>query len=431
VLLAGLVLRELFSAWTGHPYDMESWIRTGHAVATGENPYSGFWPAVPGVSFAYLSSTIPPAAYLPFWSGLLGVIYRFWELTGGGNRFFLYALIKQPGIWADVASAYLIYRLVERWTSDTRAAFAALAFWSYFPYAITISAIWGQFDPVVVVILLGLLYARDTVQRNVLNGLGILVKWVTVVFLPLDFFRERKARRLGFLIAPVLAGAVTLAILLGTGWSIGPLSAASSSQSHGGGLGMNYVYVLTDSPVAGVLGSIPFLYTALSYAWAVAAVVGGWIAARWVRSPDPRQELRAMLLLVSLFLLLRWGLYEHYMLYLFAPLTLDVAAFHASRRPLYYLTVILSGAYLLVNNDFGLRFISPIDPGILTFTNALDASAGWGGVRADALLVLSVLVTITLIQWVRTFLRDDARPRPWMLLRFRDLRAGSRSDPTS
>ncbi len=196
VLVAGLLVREAFSFWTGHPYDFEVWIRTGYEVAHGTNPYNGFWPAVPGVSFSYFSTTLPAAAYLPFWSELLGGLYRVWEAVGDGNRFVLYFLLKQPGILADVASAYLLSRLAQRWTANARTALAVLSFWSFFPYAIVITAIWGQFDSIVVVVLLALLYARGPLERNLGIGLGILVKWLTVILLPLEVLRERGARRL-------------------------------------------------------------------------------------------------------------------------------------------------------------------------------------------------------------------------------------------
>ena len=84
ILLAGLLIREAFSFWTGHPFDFEVWVRTGYEAAHGTDPYASFWPAVPGASFAYLGVQLTPAAYLPFWSGLLGELYR--SVAGGGRR---------------------------------------------------------------------------------------------------------------------------------------------------------------------------------------------------------------------------------------------------------------------------------------------------------------------------------------------------------
>jgi hypothetical protein len=414
ILLAGFLVREAFSFWTGQPFDLESWIRTGYAAAHGTDPYQKFWPAVPGVSFAYLTVTVPPAAYLPFWPAVLGELYRLWMATGGGNRFALYFLVKQPMILADMGTAYLLFRLVERWTGQLSAAVAVLSFWSFFPYAIAITAVWGQFDSIVVLVILALLYARTTLQRNVLIGIGIFVKYFTAIFLPLEIFRERGWRRLGFLIALVVPLGLTLAVFALEGWSYSGLGASGISQTHGGGIGMNYAFLLGQGPVSAVLSPIPYFYDAIGYLWVPGVILAGWMGARWLSTPTPGSEVRAMLLIVSVFLLLRWGLYEQYLLYLFSLMLLDIAAFHPARRNLMLFCYALAGSWLLVNNDFGIRFLSPLSVGIQPYTASLDASATYGLGRQIALVALAILVTITLVQLVLTYLRDEAEPVPWL-----------------
>ena len=414
ILLGGLLVREAFSFWTGHPFDFESWVRTGYVVSQGTNPYSAYWPPVPGVSFAYLGQDLSPAAYLPFWPVVLGELYRLWILAGGGNRFVLYFLLKQPGILADVASAYLLYRLVEAWKGDRASALAILAFWSFFPYAIIITAIWGQFDSIIVLILLLLLYARTPLERSVLYGLGIFVKWLTVIFLPLEVFRDRGIQRLAILIGLVIPAALTALVFVLEGWSFASLVGFSTSQSHGTGAGMNYVYVLTLSSVSSVLSPIPGLYALAGYLWVPGVVGAGWVAAKWLGNGEPASELRAMLLVVTVFLLLRWGLYEQYFLYLFSLLALDVAVFHPGRRMLLGFTIGLATVDLLINNDLGLRFLSPLYINLSSYTTSLDGNNTWGLFRTYALLVLAVAITVTLVQFVRTFLRDHAGPRPWL-----------------
>jgi hypothetical protein len=414
ILLAGLVLRELFSFWTGHPYDLEVWIRTGNEVAHGSNPYTSFWPSVPGASFAYLPQSLPSAAYLPFWPILLGELYHTWLDFGGGDRFVLYFILKQPGIAADIVSAYLLYRLADRWGGNGNRAKALLVFWSFFPYAIAITAIWGQFDSVVVALLLGVLYARDPLERNLVYGFGIFVKWLTVIFLPLELLRERGLRRLGFAVALALPAALTLVVFLLEGWSFAGISATTASQTHGGGLGMNYAFLLSLSSVPTVLSTIPDFYTAVTYLWVPGVVVAGAVASRWVAARGPAAELRAMLLVVTVFLLLRWGLYEQYLLYLFALLALDVAVFHPGRREFLLFTNVLVSVDLLVNNDLGIRFLSPVSDRVEPFTAAIDASTTWGAARTWALAVFAVIVTLTLVQLVRSILRDDPSPRPWL-----------------
>ena len=431
ILLAGLLFREALSFWTAQPFDFESWIRTGYAAAHGTDPYQMFWPAVPGVSFAYLNVTVPPAAYLPFWPALLGELYRLWMVVGGGNRFVLYFLIEQPVIVADMGTAYLLYRLVVRWTGQLSAALAVLSFWSFFPYAIAITAVWGQFDAIVVLVVLALLFARTSFERNLLNGIGIFVKYLTAIFLPLEILRERGWRRLGFLIALVVPLALTLAVFALEGWSFSGLGASGVSQTHGGGGGMNYSFLLGQGPVHAVLSPIPYLYEAVGYLWVPGIILAGWVGARWLSTPTPSSEVQAMLLIVSVFLLLRWGLYEQYLLYLFSLMLLDIAAFHPGRRTLMLFCYALAGSWMLVNNDFGFRFLSPLNSGIQPFDAALDSSAIYGVGRHIALIVLAILMTVTLVQLVLTYLKGEAAPVPWLFqIPQRFARAGRSRSPT-
>jgi hypothetical protein len=368
---------------------------------------------VPGVSIAYPTTSLPSAAYLPFWPLLVGALYRLWELMGGGNRFVLYFLLKQPSILADVGVAAFLYRIAFHWTRDRSAALTALTFWSLFPYAITISAIWGQFDSIAVLVVLGALVLPDSLLRNAAYGWGIFVKWVTAIYLPLELFAERGWRRASFLVALAVPILATVLCSLALGWGTTNLSAASVSQSRGGGGGMNWVGILTAPPLAPWLATQPQLTYWLSYLWIPAIFVAGWVSARWFASREPKQVLRAMVVVTSTFLLFRWGLYEQYMLYLFSLVLLDVILFHPERRALFLGTIVTSSAFLLMNNDLGIRFLAPLSPAVTAYTDALDASTGYGTVRIYALIAIALLVTGTLAQLVYVYLREDASPRPW------------------
>jgi hypothetical protein len=414
ILVAGFFLREAFSFWTGHPFDFESWVRTAYVVSHGQNPYAAFWPPVPGVSFAYVNQDLPAAAYLPFWPVLLGELYRAWDVVGGGNRFALYFLLKQPAILADAANCYLLYLVGEKWSGDARPAFALLTFWSFFPYAIIVTAIWGQFDSIVVLLVLLLLYARTSIERSVLYGFGAFIKWLTVIFLPLEFFRDRGAARMLSLVGLTIPAALTLAVFVAEGWSFQGIGAFSLSQSHGTGQGENYVYLLTLPSVSAWLSPIPYLYNAAEYLWVPGVIAGGWIASRWLRVGEVRTELRALMFVLTIFLLFRWGLYEQYFLYLFVLLAIDASLFHRGRRHFLGYVIGLATVDLLLNNDLGLRFLSPIDPALSSYTIALDATGTYGLFRLYALLGLAVIMTATLMQMLQVLARDQEDPRPWL-----------------
>ena len=412
MLFAGLLLREALSFWTGNPYDLEVWIRTAHAVAAGVNPYH-FWPAVPGVSIAYLNVDLPSAAYLPFWPLVTGGLYRAWAFLAPSNRFVLYFLLKQPPILGDLLTAYLLFRVAWQWSGRISTSVRALAAWSLFPYAILISAVWGQFDSIVVAVILATFLVRGPIARNLLYGIGIFVKWITAIYLPLEAFAERGGRRAWVLLALAVPLLATVVVFLSFGWGFSHLLNASTSETHGGGGGMNWVGILTSGPLNPTIAAVPYLDTVLGYLWIPAVVLAGWVAARWFATRDPPSVLRAMTLVTGALLLFRWGLYEQYLLYLFALLFLDVLLFHPDRQRLLGTVVILSLTFLVVDNDFLIRFLAPLSPSITSFTDGLDTSLIYGYGRTWTLIGLCVLVTATLVQLLIVYLRDEPAPVPW------------------
>lgn len=414
ILLLGLAIREAFSFWTGHPYDFEIWIRTAHAVATGANPYA-YWPPVPGVSFSYLNQELPSAAYLPFWPLLTGGLYRLWMGVGGGNRFVLYFLLKQPPILFDILDAYLLYRLVGGWTGRLAPALRAMAAWSFFPYAILISAIWGQFDAIVLALILGSLAYRDSLTRSVLDGWGIFIKWITFIYLPFEFFVERGWRRWMVGVGVIIPIGVTFATFAALGWGVTNLLAASTSESTGGGGGMNWVGILTAGPLLPIFSEVPYLLAVARYLWVPGVALAGYIGARWVVPGNPQTLLRPILLVTAVFLLLRFGLEEQYFIYLFGLGILDITVENAGRQSLYWALAAAAYVYLIFNNDFLLRFITPVAPALGPYLIGLDASPIYGLVRTWALIAACVPVTILLVQFIWTVLRDEPVPHPWIV----------------
>jgi len=98
LLLLGLLVREMFSFWTGHPYDLEVWLRNAYFVSHGANPYAAFLPPVPGLSFAYLNDALPGVGYLPPWPLIVASLFRLYSIVPGVSRFVLYFLLTQPPV---------------------------------------------------------------------------------------------------------------------------------------------------------------------------------------------------------------------------------------------------------------------------------------------------------------------------------------------
>ncbi|MFI5413487.1 MAG: hypothetical protein ACHQ0I_02720 [Candidatus Lutacidiplasmatales archaeon] len=415
LLLAGLLLREAFAFWTGSPYDFEIWIRTGFVVGHGTDPYTSFWPPVPGLSIAYLNRDLTAAAYLPFWSLYTGASYQLYLGLGGGDRFVYYFFLKQGPIVGDVLTAWLLFRLVSDAGGSRNLALRASAFWVLFPYAILISAVWGQFDSIAVVVILSALSVREPARKNLLYGLGIFVKWVTAMFLPFEVFRTRGWARLWVLLALLVPLALTALVFASLHWGLDGVGTLFVSESAGIGGGMNWArWVAPFGPLSGV-GNAPMVTPLFETLWIPGVVAAGWVASR--RSPVRGHDLEidAVVGIVAVFLLLRWGLNEQYLLYLFAPLLVDVMAFHRARRALFGTLVLLSSAFLVINNTLLVPFLSPLGPQYQAWFYTANNAPGWDPLRLWALDALAILITITLAQIVYVALRPRAGTSPWLI----------------
>lgn len=420
LLVVGLAVRESLSFWTGHPYDIEVWIRTGAAVTAGHNPYVSFWPPVPGVSFAFLNIWMTSAAYLPFWALWSALSYQLY-VASGAHLPLLISLLKQPEIAADLVAAWLLGKLALRWTGRPEIAVGIVGFWCLFPYDILISAVWGQFDAIILVTLLVALWVQEPGHRNVAYGLGIFVKWLPAIFLPLEILRNRGLRRLWVALALALPFLLTLVTFVVLGWPFTGINATASSQTHGGGGGMNLQRVVEDPSIFPWLasGSGAWFGVAFAYLWVPMIILAGVWAVRRMDLSRPSDELGATMLVLVAFLDVRSGLYEQYMLYLFPMMVLDFSIFHPQRRRLFYFLLALCSIYLVINNALGIWFVSPLDPAAFQYALQVNASAGFGTFRYYALDVLAGFITVTLVQLAYLITRPGADARPWLLPRRR------------
>jgi dolichyl-phosphate-mannose-protein mannosyltransferase len=122
--------------------------------------------------------------YAPGYLYVLWVIGELDKLLHFSNDQWEYVL-KIPAIVADMASAYLIYRMLEKRGPGTQ--FGATLIYLFFPPALFIGAFWGQVDSILAFFLLLAVYfvSRDKpVAGAVALMIGILVKPQAVAALP-------------------------------------------------------------------------------------------------------------------------------------------------------------------------------------------------------------------------------------------------------
>jgi hypothetical protein len=223
-LLVGLLIRELFSFWTGHTYDFEIWVRLGVYMQHFGNPYTTL-PYVQGLSFAPYPVT-GSISYPPLSAFIFAGIYRLYLSSGIASRFFYYFLLKQPMVISDFASGLLLGQIALH-SLGTESAKRVLKIWMIFPFAIVISSIWGALDPVALFLVLSAVYyfqKGKTVLPGIALGLAIFLKTLPVIALPVLLMQPGTSLREGLKLSSIsllipIAGTLVPAVGLGWGFN--------------------------------------------------------------------------------------------------------------------------------------------------------------------------------------------------------------------
>ncbi|HUF53644.1 MAG TPA: hypothetical protein VMR52_07705 [Dehalococcoidia bacterium] len=207
LLMAGaLVLRLALAYLPGFGVDIGTFQAWANSMAA--NGPSNFYNETSFTDYA------PGYMYI-LW--IIGEAHQQFHFTG--DQFFY--VIKIPAIIADMASLWLLYKLLEGQTPATR--LGAVTIYALFPAALLIGPVWGQVDSILAFFLLLSVYyiGRDKpVHGAVAFTVGFLVKPQAIAALPFLAFwivRDRiEWRKLGAsnLKLPALKDPATLALCI-------------------------------------------------------------------------------------------------------------------------------------------------------------------------------------------------------------------------
>jgi len=372
-ILVGLLVREAFSFWTGHPFDFELTVRLGYWMLHGSNPY-GVLAEAPGLSFAnvfsqYNSATI---AYLPFWPFVTASIYLLYSLVGSGDRFVYYFLLKQPVVLGDVGLAYAVYEYTLRRGAE-RAEWA-LRLWLFMPFTIIVSSMWGTFDSLAMCFVVLSMSGASYLRRSAYEGLAILAKSIPVIF-ALPLLVRRPSRSWGLLVAAVIPLSVTALALGLYGWSFGITASTLLSTANKGGESMSFFDLLYLLNYAGLLPQ-QFPTYLLGLVWVPGVIITTLIAIKRFGLDTDQGIVQTMLAAALSFLILKAQVNEQYAIYLLALAMIDVSIWNTDRKRLLYWTFVISTLFLLTNNLLLIRFASPVFPEAVSIDNTLDAQLG-------------------------------------------------------
>jgi len=174
VLVAGGVLRLLLATFPGFGIDVGTFQAWSQQMAAG-GPWDFY-------DTDFFTDYAPGYLYVLWFIGELHEIFAF---TSGQYEYVL----KLPSIIADLASAYLLYRLLDSQRMELRIA-SALAY-LLFPATLFIGAVWGQVDSLLALFLLLSVYflgRRRPVAAGVAYVVGFMVKPQAIAALPFFAF---------------------------------------------------------------------------------------------------------------------------------------------------------------------------------------------------------------------------------------------------
>jgi len=387
-LLLGFAVRECFSFWTGHPSDFELWVRLGYAMNHGGNPY-GVLPFVPGLSYANVFSVGNTAtiAYLPFWPLVTGLMYALYAATGIQNRFLYYFLLKQPPIIGDVVVGYLLYSYVSS-RATSSAGFWALSTWLLSPFTILISSVWGMFDSIAIALMLASIMTCSGLKRPIWISLAVFAKSIPIIYAaPLTLRRHtRPTDLIAFAVAVALPVTFSVATFMAMNWPFSVASATLGSTIAKGGGSMSIWDILYFLNYLGLFVLQPATYAALGLVWIPAVVILTVVGIRRFAGKSDPELVQILLVCTLVFLVFKAQITEQYALYFFALATIDIALWHPGRGRMLFASIAVATIYLIVNNYFLVRFLSPVYPGFVSFEEVVQVQFGLTRSVIDLLL---------------------------------------------
>jgi Gpi18-like mannosyltransferase len=220
ILAVGLLVRLIAAALPGFGVDLGTF--EGWSVQLAEHGPWDFYTPDPFPDWA------PGYLYVLWFVGSLDSIFEF-----SGHQFWY--ILKLPAIAVDLASAYLLYRILEGQRDGVRLGAAAL--YLLHPVVLLVGPVWGQVDSMLAFFLLLTVYylARErTLMAGVVFTVGFLVKPQAVAALPVFVFwgLRDEVRQ----VLPTLSGVtdgLSRAIALGKGLAarVGPIFAAAAAAA--------------------------------------------------------------------------------------------------------------------------------------------------------------------------------------------------------
>lgn len=178
-------LQSIIGLFLGHHFDMQIFYVVGNAVSNGFSPYGIFYPSLIFNNPNFFEK-ISGIGYPPPWGFFLGLVYKLvYEPT---KNLYAYNLaIKVPSILSNIALAFIVERIAVQEGLRKTTTSKIFLFFLFNPFMIYISAIWGQFDSLVILTcILSLIFLTDNkiVLSSLLFAISVSLKIIPFVLFP-------------------------------------------------------------------------------------------------------------------------------------------------------------------------------------------------------------------------------------------------------
>ena len=416
-----ILIREIFSFWTGHPWDFEVWVRVGYYVANGVNPYTLLDP-MPGLSFSGYS-TMPSIGYPPLWAFICASMYKLYASMGYPSRFIYYFLLKQPAIFGDALTAYSLHKFISRFGGGERALYA-IKFWAFCPFTILISSIWGMFDGFAVGLVLSSLLLLSSSGRwkwsSFLLGLSVFLKLLPAIYIPILALFKDLRRRSSFaslsISIPLLLSILPFAIY---GWDLsGFFNCVSSQATKYPGL-MTFWSLLEyiQYSTLGATSAFKLSLSLLSLIWAPTLSVFYLTA---LRSPrfNLKELIQALLITTCLLLLTRLVIPEQFAIYPMALALIDACLWHPRRLNALHAIWILASIYAVINNTLLIRFLSPVSIEAFNLDIAINNNLPTAQIRYLLMHASATIYSIVILRYFLKVWRESSTSNTTRILFF-------------
>jgi len=386
-----MVVREILAPFTGHPFDFELWLRIGYYVSRGNDPYSITAP-IPGLSFPG-AQEMTWIGYPPTWAFFQAGLYKLYSFSGLDNRFIYYFIVKQPMVLADLTDGYLIYRLISDLKS-VESGVRAFTFWMLCPFTIIISSVWGMFDQIILVLVLGSIFmVKETQKSALMESFGFLLKVLPLIYFPVMAFVQDSRRKILLYLSVSIGSSIVFALLpylFFPKWKLSQLISVGVSVANKLGGSMNYWIVLS------VYGNywkisplINNLLSYLAYLWVPAVLLASAFCVKNIRRREnlTRNICLSLLLVTVVFYLTKSIVNEQYLIYFLGLGLVDYYAMESNRRrKLFHAIWLTSLVFLAANNTYFTRFLEPLS----TYYGKLDVMFQTGSYAEPRLVIMLV-----------------------------------------